>query len=111
MRDTLTVSSDEFPNFIFGQVAGLLGIGRGDTSLMSQTRDNFGQMFCYCLPSPESSTGYLVFGVKALRTCGPETYKSLLPDQTGSNRYFVNLVGITLDRKRFDMSANGVSSS
>ncbi|KAH7574010.1 hypothetical protein ACOSP7_007987 [Xanthoceras sorbifolium] len=118
-KDTLTLSSTNVVHdFVFGcsknnsatfgKVAGVLGVGQGDTSIMSQTLDNFGQEFCYCLPLRETSTGYLLFGIQAFETCSePEISVPLITDLTGANHYFVKLVGITIGQKRLEISATG----
>lgn len=45
-------------------VAGLLGLGRGDSSILSQARraNDGGVVFSYCLPPRGASTGYLTIG-------------------------------------------------
>ncbi|KAH7574008.1 hypothetical protein JRO89_XS03G0239300 [Xanthoceras sorbifolium] len=115
--DTLTFPSFYVPNVVFGcgqnnnadfgKVAGVLGVGLGDNSVMSQTLNIFRQMFCYCLPSTETSTGYLIFGVQAFLTCKPEITIPL----TITDHYFVNLVGITIGQKRLEISSNVDSDS
>lgn len=71
-KDTLTISSDVFPNFqygcgqdnrgLFGRTAGLIGLGRDPLSIVSQTASKYGKYFSYCLPSTSSSTGHLTLG-------------------------------------------------
>ncbi|CAA0812073.1 Eukaryotic aspartyl protease family protein [Striga hermonthica] len=71
--DTLTVSPNvAVPDFLFGcseeagglfgRVSGLLGLDRGNVSLVSQTADIFHECFSYCLPSNTSSKGFLALG-------------------------------------------------
>ncbi|XP_075508394.1 aspartyl protease family protein At5g10770-like [Primulina tabacum] len=71
-KDKLTISStDVFPNFVFGcgqnnqglfgDTAGLIGLGRDPLSLISQTSSKYGRFFSYCLPT-SSSVGHLTFG-------------------------------------------------
>ncbi|KAL5785895.1 hypothetical protein ACOSQ2_008287 [Xanthoceras sorbifolium] len=116
--DTLTFPSFYFPNVVFGcgqnnnadfgKVAGALGVGHGNNSFMSQTLNIFRQMFCYCLPSTETSTGYLIFGVQALLTCKPEI---TIPLTITEDRYFVNFVAITIGEKRLEIFSNVDSDS
>ena len=47
---------------LFGQTAGVLGLGRDPLSIVQQTSKQYGQVFSYCLPSTSSKTGYLIFG-------------------------------------------------
>ncbi|KAJ1258737.1 hypothetical protein BS78_10G098600 [Paspalum vaginatum] len=72
--DTLRLtSSDAVNSFQFGcshsaagfigQVDGLMGLGGGAESLVSQTAATYGEAFSYCLPPPSSSsTGFLTLG-------------------------------------------------
>ncbi|XP_071680621.1 aspartyl protease family protein At5g10770-like [Lolium perenne] len=46
----------------FGEVDGLLGLGRGHFSLPSQTTSSFGGSFSYCMPSFNTTPGYLTIG-------------------------------------------------
>ncbi|TXG62320.1 hypothetical protein EZV62_013683 [Acer yangbiense] len=122
-QDTLTLSSTTvFPGFVFGcgrknsanfgKVAGVLGFEPGDTSIMSQTVNSFGQEFCYCLPPQETSTGYLRFGQLAYETCqSSEISTPIIKDSNWPDKYLVRLVGITIGEKRLEMSANSVSGS
>ncbi|KAK4853645.1 hypothetical protein QYF36_012196 [Acer negundo] len=122
-QDTLTLSSTSFfPGFVFGcgrnnsanfgKVAGVLGFEPGDTSIMTQTVNNFGQEFSYCLPLEETSTGYLRFGQLAFETRqSSEISIPIVTDSTWPNKYLVKLVGITIGEKRVEMSANYVSGS
>ncbi|XP_020266245.1 aspartyl protease AED1-like [Asparagus officinalis] len=48
-------------NGLYGQIAGILGLGRQPVSVVMQAADKFGGVFSYCLPSRASSTGYLKF--------------------------------------------------
>ncbi|KAM7459629.1 hypothetical protein LguiA_036623 [Lonicera macranthoides] len=72
-KDKLTLSSTDVLNGflfgcgqynqgLFGETAGLLGLGRDDLSIISQSTKKYGKYFSYCLPSSSSSTGYLTFG-------------------------------------------------
>ncbi|XP_044384778.1 aspartyl protease AED1-like [Triticum aestivum] len=72
-QETLSFSSSRtFPSFAFGcseqndggfgEVDGLLGLGRGQLSLPSQAAPSFGGTFSYCLPSFNTTPGYLSIG-------------------------------------------------
>jgi len=70
--DTLALGSNTVRNFQFGcsqvesgfndQTDGLMGLGGGAQSLVSQTAGTFGRAFSYCLPPTSSSSGFLTLG-------------------------------------------------
>ncbi|CAL5055571.1 unnamed protein product [Urochloa decumbens] len=70
--DTLVLGPNIVTNFQFGcnyvdsgfsdQTAGLMGIGGGPQSLVSQTAGTLGAAFSYCLPPTPSSSGFLTLG-------------------------------------------------
>ncbi|KAJ8758802.1 hypothetical protein K2173_000523 [Erythroxylum novogranatense] len=116
-RDTLTITdSDTFPSYAFGcglnnsdsfgTADGVVGLGQsGGLSLISQTASNFAQIFCYCLPTVDRSSGYLLFGEEALEACQTETYTPLLRDPNRPSLYFVNLLGIQIGSQRLSISS------
>ncbi|XP_057958727.1 aspartyl protease family protein At5g10770-like [Malania oleifera] len=73
-REKLTLTQSEVvKNFQFGcgqsntfagnaLVAGILGLGRGNTSIVSQTASKYKGVFSYCLPSSINIAGYLILG-------------------------------------------------
>jgi hypothetical protein len=108
--ETLTLtSSNVFPNFLFGcgqnnqglfgGAAGLLGLGRNQVSVVSQTASKFGKYFSYCLPSPTSS-GTLSFG-KGGTTSSSLKFTPLLQD---SQFYYFDITGIKLAGKSLSIS-------
>ncbi|KAF7111213.1 hypothetical protein CFC21_111249 [Triticum aestivum] len=72
--DTLALGSITVRNFQFGcsqsnsgllltqQTAGLMGLGGGAESLVSQTAGTLGRAFSYCLPPNPGSRGFLTLG-------------------------------------------------
>ncbi|OEL12538.1 Aspartyl protease family protein [Dichanthelium oligosanthes] len=70
--DTLALGSNTVRNFQFGcsqvdsgfndQTDGLMGLGGGAESLVSQTAGTFGKAFSYCLPPTPGSSGFLTLG-------------------------------------------------
>ncbi|TVU28101.1 hypothetical protein EJB05_19610, partial [Eragrostis curvula] len=70
--DTLKLGSDSVESFQFGcsnvesgfndQTDGLMGLGGGAQSLVSQTAGTFGKAFSYCLPTISGSSGFLTLG-------------------------------------------------
>ncbi|KAJ1280796.1 hypothetical protein BS78_04G260300 [Paspalum vaginatum] len=73
--DTLALGPNTVRNFQFGcshvesgfndQTDGLMGLGGGAQSLVSQTAGTFGKAFSYCLPPTPSSSGFLTLGAGA----------------------------------------------
>ncbi|XP_065850988.1 aspartyl protease AED1-like [Euphorbia lathyris] len=123
--DTLTIISDQIPNFIFvcaqkisgdfEGASGLLAFGRGKNSLLAQTDLNLLSMFCYCLPISETSSGYIVFGVQAFETCQPEITKFIpiepASSQIGLTGYYIPVIGITIGGKRLEIASYVPSNS
>nr|DAD24981.1 TPA_asm: hypothetical protein HUJ06_026445 [Nelumbo nucifera] len=103
--DTLTISSDVFPGFQFGcsqgtrgdigMIAGILGLGRDQVSLVSQTAKTYGEIFSYCLPS-SNSIGYLAFGSQAGTGSTSIKYTPLVIDLNAPSFYVVQLIGISV---------------
>ncbi|KAH6774287.1 Eukaryotic aspartyl protease family protein [Perilla frutescens var. frutescens] len=103
-RDKLTLSTmDVFPSFLFGcgqnnqglfgNTAGLLGLGRNALSIVSQTATKYGKHFSYCLPSTSSSTGHLTLG----KSGAPTRVKYTPFDSSqGSSFYFISIVSISV---------------
>ncbi|WVZ79425.1 hypothetical protein U9M48_027005 [Paspalum notatum var. saurae] len=103
-QDTLTLAYDTVPGFrfgcgernrgLFGEAAGLLGLGRGSTSLPVQAYGKYGGVFAYCLPATSSGTGFLDFGRGA-----PAANARLTPMLTdnGPTFYFVGMTGIKVE--------------
>ncbi|XP_068643760.1 aspartyl protease family protein At5g10770-like [Aristolochia californica] len=111
--DTLTLSStDSVAGFrfgcgedndgLFGETAGLLGLGRDRVSVVSQTANKFSQVFSYCLPSKSSSTGFLSFGPKISST----VKFTQLQMQDPASFYFLNMVGITVGSQKLPISSS-----
>ncbi|KAH7689228.1 Aspartic peptidase A1 family protein [Dioscorea alata] len=112
-KDTLTLSpSDTLTGFFFGcgennsdgfgKVAGLLGLGRGLMSLISQSNTKYNGVFSYCLPSTSSSTGYLTFGGGG----APANLKNtkMLTDSSMATFYFLGLQSISVDGTQLSIS-------
>ncbi|XP_031254867.1 aspartyl protease AED1-like [Pistacia vera] len=121
VHDTLTLSNGvSFPNFEFlcshnnsgfQGFAGLLGLELSENSFINQTTETFSQIFGYCLPSLESSTGFLAFGDEAVAACSPQFRVPLVAGPNGYDKYYVDLVAITIGEKRLQMPSNDDSSS
>ncbi|CAK9148749.1 unnamed protein product [Ilex paraguariensis] len=110
---TLT-STDVFDNFqfgcgqnnrgLFGGTAGLLGLGRDQLSIVSQTAKTYGKYFSYCLPSKTSSTGHLTFGKNGV----PSTVKftPLSVNSQGPSFYFIDITGISVGGRQLSISSS-----
>ncbi|GMI73254.1 hypothetical protein like AT3G54400 [Hibiscus trionum] len=112
-QDTITLAADPIPNYIFGCLQkttgssvpqqGLMGLGRGPLSLVSQTQNLYKSTFSYCLPSFRSPrfSGSLRLGPtgQPLRI----KYTPLLKNPRRPSLYFVSLVGIRVGRRVVDI--------
>lgn len=103
-RDKLTISAtDVFPSFLFGcgqnnqglfgNTAGLLGLGRNALSIVSQTARKYGKYFSYCLPSSTSQTGHLTLGRSKVPAKAQFTP---LDASQGSTFYYIDIVSISV---------------
>ncbi|CAI8595980.1 unnamed protein product [Vicia faba] len=113
VQDTVTLATDPIPSYTFGCVSkttgtstppqGLLGLGRGPLSLLSQTQNLYQSIFSYCLPSFKSLnySGSLRLGPSAQ----PKRIKftPLLKNPRRSSLYYVNLEAIRVGRKIVDI--------
>ncbi|CAN6829556.1 hypothetical protein Bca4012_031697 [Brassica carinata] len=118
-QDTLTLANDVIPNYTFGCInqatgtsfpaQGLMGLGRGPLSLISQTQNLYMSTFSYCLPNSKSSnfSGSLRLGPKFQ----PLRIKTtpLLKNPRRSSLYYVNLVGIRVGNKIVDIPASALA--
>ncbi|XP_057498202.1 aspartyl protease AED3-like [Actinidia eriantha] len=108
-QDTITLANDSVPAYTFGCIQkttgtsvppqGLLGLGRGPLSLLSQTQNLYQSTFSYCLPSFKSVN---FSGSLRLGPIGqPITikYTQLLKNPRRSSLYYVNMIGIRVGRR------------
>lgn len=82
---------------LFGGVSGLMGLGRSNLSLISQTITSFGGVFSYCLPTTENgASGSLVIGndSSVFKNLTPIAYTSMVSNPQLSNFYIMNLTSI-----------------
>ncbi|CAO2816140.1 unnamed protein product [Amaranthus hypochondriacus] len=112
-QDTIALAQDPVPDYVFGCIQsttgasvppqGLLGLGRGPLSLLSQTQTLYQSSFSYCLPSFRSSnfSGSLRLGPVAQPKKMP--YTQLLQNPKRPSLYYVNLIGIKVGRKTVDI--------
>ncbi|KAL7208171.1 hypothetical protein ACSBR1_030006 [Camellia fascicularis] len=107
-HDSLSLATDVIPNFAFGCIntvsgksvppQGLLGLGRGPMSLLSQSESLYSGIFSYCLPSFKS---YYFSGSLKLGPIGQPTNIKTTPLLHSPHRpslYYVNLIGVNVGR-------------
>ncbi|MCD7450118.1 hypothetical protein HAX54_003536 [Datura stramonium] len=118
-EDTLTLATDPVPQFDFGCLQkttgssappqGLLALGRGPLSFMSQTQSLYQSTFSYCLPSYKSPnfSGTLRLGPNGQ----PKRIKTtpLLRNPRRSSFYYVNLVGVKVGRRIVDIPPSALA--
>uniref|UniRef100_A0ACD5XWB1 Uncharacterized protein n=1 Tax=Avena sativa TaxID=4498 RepID=A0ACD5XWB1_AVESA len=117
-HDRLSLAGEDIEGFVFGcgtsnqgpfgGTSGLMGLGRSQLSLISQTTDQFGGVFSYCLPLKESGTsGSLVLGddSSVYRNSTPIVYTTMVSDPTQGPFYFLNMTGITVGGEEVEPSA------
>ncbi|WCJ41407.1 Eukaryotic aspartyl protease family protein [Euphorbia peplus] len=108
VHDSITLGKDVLANFAFGCInsisggsippQGLLGLGRGPLSLLSQTGSLYSGVFSYCLPSFRS---YYFSGSLKLGPVGqPKSIRTtpLLRNPHRPSLYYVNLTGVSVGR-------------
>ncbi|KAG0552464.1 hypothetical protein BDA96_01G509700 [Sorghum bicolor] len=108
--DTLRLGKDAIASYAFGCVGavtgpttnlpkqGLLGLGRGPMSLLSQTGSRYNGVFSYCLPSYRS---YYFSGSLRLGAAGQPRnvrYTPLLTNPHRPSLYYVNVTGLSVGR-------------
>ncbi|RZC73672.1 hypothetical protein C5167_049149 [Papaver somniferum] len=84
---------------LFGGASGILGLGRSNLSLISQTSKKFDGVFSYCLPSTEvDSSGSLTFGWDAsvYKNSTPISYTKMISNPEPSTFYFLNLTSFSI---------------
>ena len=97
---------------LFGGTAGLMGLGRTELSLVSQTASRFGGVFSYCLPATTSgdSTGSLSLGggdSSAYRNTTPVAYTRMIADPAQPPFYFMNVTGAAVGEAAVTASGLG----
>ncbi|CAO1940977.1 unnamed protein product [Urochloa humidicola] len=88
---------------------GLIGFGRGPLSFLSQTKDVYGAVFSYCLPSYKSSN---FSGTLRLGPIGqPKRIKTtpLLSNPHRPSLYYVNMIGIRVGGKAVPVPASALA--
>ncbi|CAN1121432.1 Aspartyl protease family protein At5g10770 [Linum perenne] len=95
---------------LFGGASGLMGLGRSDLSLVSQSESIYGGVFSYCLPTtaPDAS-GSLAFGANTTvyNNFTPISYTRMVPNPQLPTFYFLNLTGMTIGGNHIQASSFG----
>ncbi|KAF6155399.1 hypothetical protein GIB67_019925 [Kingdonia uniflora] len=118
-QDTIILAKDPIVNYSFGCLQrvtgnsvppqGIIGLGRGPTSLLSQSQSLYQSTFSYCLPNFKSLSfsGSLRLGPVAQ----PKKikYTPLLKNPRRSSLYYVNLIGISVGRKLVDIPPSALA--
>ncbi|KAI4312836.1 hypothetical protein MLD38_037626 [Melastoma candidum] len=109
-------SSIKFPETVFGcgydnngtfnvRTSGVVGLGGGDASLISQIGRSYGSKFSYCLLRyADPSSSKLNFGSNA-HVSGQGTVSTPLIQKSPKTYYYLNLEGISINRRRFNSSS------
>ncbi|KAF3772669.1 Aspartic proteinase [Nymphaea thermarum] len=104
---------DERGNLALHQVAGIVGLGGGSLSLISQLGNSVGNKFAYCLvpPTAGSATGKLKFGAAAVFPGSGALKRTPLSRQGEQGTYYVlYLVDISVGSKRLDIESKSSPS-
>ncbi|XP_047306262.1 aspartyl protease AED3-like [Impatiens glandulifera] len=118
-QDTVNLAGDNITGYTFGCIQkvtgtsvppqGLLGLGRGPLSLLSQSQNLYQSTFSYCLPSYKSLnfSGTLRLGLIAQ----PKTikYTPLLKNPRRSSLYYVDLLAIKVGRNTVAIPPSSLS--
>ncbi|CAN4111382.1 unnamed protein product [Withania somnifera] len=117
--DTIALAKDPVPEFNFGCIRkatgssappqGLLALGRGSLSFMSESQSLYQSTFSYCLPSYKSPnfSGTLRLGPNGQ----PNRIKTtpLLRNPRRSSFYYVNLVGVKVGKQIVDIPPSALA--
>ncbi|CAA0814970.1 Eukaryotic aspartyl protease family protein [Striga hermonthica] len=112
-KDTLTITPNvKVPNFmfgcgqftqgLFGLEAGILGLGRTNISIVSQTANIFQECFSYCIPSNPSSNGFLAFGKDYDNTT--KFTPLILKQEYSPVFYYIHITDIAVDGRKLRIS-------
>nr|XP_043611737.1 aspartic proteinase CDR1-like [Erigeron canadensis] len=124
-RETVTLGDQVLPNMIFGcgfsnggifreTWGGIIGLGGGDYSLVSQINTFVPDKFSYCLipfPKPDDSTeksSKMIFGNIDI---GPGFVSTPLVPKLPKTYYYVTLEGVSVNDERFDIRDNSSSQT
>ncbi|CAO2163776.1 unnamed protein product [Urochloa humidicola] len=99
---------------LFGGAAGLMGLGRTELSLVSQTAPRYGGAFSYCLPATAAgdSSGSLSLGgnTSSYRNKTAIAYTRMIADPAQPPFYFLNITGAAVGGKPVTASGLGAGN-
>ncbi|CAL5011541.1 unnamed protein product [Urochloa decumbens] len=99
---------------LFGGAAGLMGLGRTELSLVSQTSSRYGGAFSYCLPATAAgdTSGSLSLGgdASSYRNKTPIAYTRMIADPAQPPFYFLNITGAAVGGKTVTASGLGAGN-
>jgi hypothetical protein len=119
-KERLTITPlDVLDNFLFGcgqdneglfnGIAGLLGLGRNQISIVQQAAKKYGLFFSYCLPSTPSSIGHLTFG-NGGGVSNTVKFTPLLTLSRGASFYGLGLTGISVGGRQLSIPTSVFST-
>lgn len=118
-QDTLKLATDPIPSYTFGCIQktngtslplqGLLGLGRGPLSLLSQSQSLYRSTFSYCLPSPKGSNFSGTLRLGPIAQPKRIKYTPLLRNPRRSSLYYVNLVAIRVGSRVVNIPASALA--
>ena len=108
--DTVALSGASLDGFVFGcglsnralfgGTAGLMGFGRTELSLVSQTASRYGGIFSYCLLAATSGDASGSFSLRgdasSCRNTTPVAYTRMIADPAQPPFYFLNITGAAI---------------
>ncbi|KAK3134082.1 hypothetical protein QOZ80_6AG0544810 [Eleusine coracana subsp. coracana] len=121
-QDTLTLAHDTVAAFrfgcgernkgLFGRTAGLMGLGRGKSSLTVQAAAKYRGVFAYCLAATSSdTTGFLDFGPGAAAHYEANARVTPMLVDDGPTFYYVALTGIKVGGRVLPVPASVFSAA
>ncbi|XP_027343008.1 aspartic proteinase CDR1-like [Abrus precatorius] len=119
--ETIAFENITIPDFVFGcglnnsfafknenKTTGIVGLGGGPLSLISQVGSEIGFIFSYCLlPPSENSTSKLKIGNDAIISGKGVVSTPLITNSSTPTYYYVNLKGITVGQKTVETGESG----
>lgn len=90
-------------NYLYGSdSAGLMGLGRNTLSIVSQTSQQYGKYFSYCLPTQTGSDGHLTFGQST--STNNVNFTPFLSSHTTTEYYFIDVLAISVDGRQLQIN-------
>ncbi|KAH6831252.1 Eukaryotic aspartyl protease family protein [Perilla frutescens var. hirtella] len=91
--------------------SGIVGLGGGSISIISQLRSSIGGKFSYCLALLNSNaTSKISFG-RSAAVAGPKVVSTPLVKKSPDTYYYLTLEGVSVGRKRLDYRSSSTKAS